>query len=191
MANRILKCYFCGEKDREDKIEVEYGKQKRRYHAKDCYNLYLKDQEFKSKEKQELDELVETIKKVHGIEIIPNQFFTHLQDIRNGNELFGRIGQKKSKEGYSYKVISETYKQCSNDINWAKNNKRFKGTLNFLLYTKAIIKDKIAGVGDAVKRKEEQAKEQKEREIDQSYDYGFVTYAHKEKEDEMDISDML
>lgn len=168
LSNRTLKCFWCGIKDKEDKIEVVNGTQKKRYHKLNCYDLYIKDQEFKKKEKEELDELVEVIKKVHGIETIPSQFYSYLQDIRNGNELFGRIGNKKSKQGYPYKTITATYEECLDSINWARNNRDFKGTMALLKYTRAIILDKIDGVSykiESRKRKEEVEKATEEQAV--------------------------
>lgn len=191
--SRKFVCQVCRGKDTDDKmIKIKVGKVNKRYHKLNCYDEYLADLEFKKQEKVELDELVETIKKVHEIEIIPNQFFSFLQDLRNGNEMFGRVGQKRSKGGYSYKIISETYKHHTQEINWARNNVDFRGdTFNLLKYTLAIIKKKIAGVSEIVKRKEQQDEIAKEQELNQSYDFGFDTHNYKEKKDEQDISDML
>lgn len=139
---------------------IDYiGKQKKRFHH-NCHKQYLEDQEFKRKEKEELDDLVETIKEVHNIEIIPNQFYSYLQDLRNGNELFGRIGQKKSKQGYTYMTIARTYEYCRDSIDWARNNRDFKGTLPMLKYTMAIIRDKISQVDYRIER------EQHKREVE-------------------------
>lgn len=154
MSGKILKCFWCGKRDREDKIEIIKGKQKRRYHSEKCYDEYLKDQEYKKREKEELDELIETIKKVHDIKAIPNQFYPFIQDLRNGNEFFGRIGQKRNKEGYRYSVIAETYLKCQSNIDWAKANVNFDNTFGMLKYTLAIIKKNIDKVNEEIERKE-------------------------------------
>lgn len=178
-------------------VVVKVGKVNKRYHKDDCYGKYLRDQKFKKKEKEELDSLVEAIKKIHGIEVIPNQFFSYLQDLRNGNELFGNIGQKKSKSGYEYYIIEQAYLENEDSINWARNNRDFKGnSFNFLKYTFAIIKNKIAGVNEATKQKEYQEKLTKEQELNQDYDYGLSgVYEHSQTQkgdsDEFDISKFL
>lgn len=191
MARKYI-CRWCREKDTDDKMTiVKVGKQNYRYHTEKCYEEYLKDKKFKEQESKELDELVETIKKVHDIEKIPRQFYPYLQDLRNGTELFGRIGQKKSKEGYRYKTIAETYLQCSDKIEWAKLNKNFKDTLSMLKYTYAIITNNI----DQVKKQMDRAEENKmtNKEVDQLIDYDIkaASYKPQDDEDELNISEFL
>lgn len=183
-------CPICKDKDYEANMTIDYiGKQKKRFHP-DCHEQHLEDQEFKKKEKEEMDDLVETIKEIHGIEIIPSQFYSFLQDIRNGNELFGNIGQKKSKQGYEYRVIEETYRQCIDSINWAMNNRNFKNTLAMLKYTRAIVMSNIAEVNEMVKRKEQQEKEMEY--VDQDIDFEVDDeVAYKKQDDGMDISQFL
>lgn len=192
MSGRILKCFWCGKRDREDKVEIIKGKQKRRYHSEKCYDEYLKDQEYKKREKEELDELIETIKRVHDIKAIPNQFYPFIQDLRNGNEFFGRIGERKSKKGYRYDVITKTYLKCQNNIDWAKRNKNFKDVFGMLRYTLAIIKNNIDEVDEEVKRKEEQEKQFKRKSVDQHNNYYISDKSIYQKEDdELDISKFL
>ncbi|WP_226035742.1 hypothetical protein [Aquibacillus saliphilus] len=168
---RQFKCQYCKNKDIDEKmVIVKHGKQNKRYHKVECYDLYIKDQEFKQQEKLELDELVEVIKEVHGIEVVPPQFFSYLQDLRNGNQLFGKVGQKKSKSGYSYKAISMTYEENKDTINWAKNNRDFNGTMNLLKYTRAIVADKVGQVAYRIesrdrKREFEKATEQQAESV--------------------------
>lgn len=170
---------------------VKVGKQNYRYHTEKCYEEYLKDKKIKEQESKELDELVEVIKQIHDIEKIPKQFYPYLQDLRNGTELFGRIGQKKSKEGYRYKTIAETYLQCSDKIEWAKLNKNFKDTLSMLKYTYAIITNNI----DQVKKQMDRVEENKmtNKEVDQLIDYDIkaASYKPQDDEDELNISEFL
>lgn len=187
---RLYKCPTCEGKDVEANMVIDYiGKVKKRFH-KDCHRKHLADLEFKKKEKEELDELVEVIKRVHGIEIIPHQFFSHLQDIRNGNELFGRVGEKRSKAGYSYKVIARTYQENTDAINWAMNNRNFSGTLNLLLYTRAIVKDKIAGVQYKIDNERSQLEDQ-QRHTELIKDYMEDDWTFNNEDNENDISDLL
>lgn len=190
MGKRKLICRWCRGKDTDDyMVIVKDGKQNKRYHKEACYDEYIADQEFKRKEREEMDELVETIKEVHDIKLVPNQFYSYLQDLRNGNELFGNVGKKRSKEGYPYRVIAQTYRECQGAINWARDNREFNGSLNFLRYTRAIIVDKIDEVHERVLSRERQ--EEEITEVDQSGSYELDTFTYKEKDDEMDISDML
>ncbi len=128
-------------------MKKERGKQVTWYHQT-C-------KDFKDKEKKEKDNLVEVIKETHGISLIPPQFYSFLEDIRNGNEFFGRVGEKKSKEGYSYTVIAETYKYCQDSIDWAIKNKTFNNVLNLLKYTRAIIINNIEDAEMSMEKHEE------------------------------------
>jgi len=153
---RKYKCPVCGIYDHEDSMVVEkIGGQNKRIHKVDCYRKYEREKEFKKKEREELDELVEVIKETHDIGIIPSSFYSYLQDIRNGNELFGKIGKKKSKDGYSYKVIAKTYKYCQDSIDWAIKNKTFKNTSNLLKYTRAIIINNLEDAEMSMEKHEE------------------------------------
>ncbi len=187
---RKYKCPVCGIYDHEDSMVVEkIGGQNKRIHKVDCYRKYEREKEFKKKEREELDELVEVIKETHSIGVIPNQFYSFLQDIRNGNELFGKVGQKKSKGGYTYRAISQTYIECKDTIDWAIKNKDFKNTMGMLKYTKAIILDNVYQVSRQIEIKKD--REQQKQEVEQSYDYNMEKFNYKEKEDEQDISDLL
>ena len=88
---------------------------KRRFH-KDCHEQFLIDKKFKEKEKAELDSWIETIKDVHRLKTVPRQFYPYINDLRNGNELFGKVGEKKSKEGYEFSVIEATYRDMVDGI---------------------------------------------------------------------------
>jgi hypothetical protein len=198
ISKRSYKCLVCSEKYLdEDMIIVEkVGKSNRRVCKGGCHNKYLADKEKKRIEKEQLGDLVEVIKEVHGIEIIPPQFYSYLQDIRNGNELFGRVGTKKSKQGYSYKEIAETYLDSKDSIRWARDNKDFKGnTMNLLKYTKAIVISNVANVADRLRHKEQQEETFKDNEVFQDYDYGLDVSTTKNqsnnKDDEQDISEFL
>ncbi len=192
---RKYKCPICEVYDYEDSMVVEkIGGQNKRIHKVDCYRKYEQEKEFKKKEREELDELVEVIKETHDIGIIPNQFFSHLQDIRNGNELFGKVGQKKSKDGYTYKVIAETYKDCQDSINWAKANKDFKNAMGMLLYTKAIIKDnvwKVAAREENKKNVQEQYQMDENKDVERFEHIARQPKKYKKKKKNVDVSKFM
>jgi hypothetical protein len=161
---KSFKCQVCGHKKEEDLMEVvtivsptTQKKRNLRYCKDDCYDSYLKEREFKRIEREELDYLTDVILKVHGIEVIPKQFFPHLQDIRNGSILFGKI-KRKQKKGYSYKVIAETYKHVEESIDWAKKTKTFNDTMSELKYGLAIVCNNLSLVRDKLIEHERQQK---------------------------------
>lgn len=120
-----VKCRWCKQKaEKETMIKVEQGKSNMYYHP-DCYKEYEKDKAFKEKERKELDELYETIKRIHGFEVIPSSFFADINALRNGDVLYGRI-KKQYKKGVSYKWMNYTYLYCEDQIKWCIKNKRDK-----------------------------------------------------------------
>ncbi|MCA1021502.1 hypothetical protein [Halobacillus litoralis] len=140
-----------------------------------------------------MDQLVEVIKDVHNISTIPNQFYSYLQDIRNGTEMFGRIGKKKSKQGYSYLTIAATYEDAKvfNSIKWSMKEKDFKNTLGMLKYGKAIVMNHIDQVSKRLEYKKEREQEEKNEVIDQDLTFEVDESKYKSKDDDMDISKFL
>lgn len=188
---RLLICQICRDKDYDENMIIEYhGKQRKRYHKGECHETYLKEEAKKKVENDEMGVLVEIIKDVHEINTIPNQFFSFLHDVRNGNEMFGKIGQKKSKQGYSFYVIGQTYLAHKDSINWAMNNREFQGTMNFLKYTLAIIKDKVASVEGSIESSKTQLADQKRQEsVVMGYTEDDWTFSNVDNDG--DISDLL
>ncbi|MNX90085.1 hypothetical protein D3C86_1221190 [compost metagenome] len=118
---------------------------KRYYHKVFCHEKYLQDKEFKQLEREQMDDLVSTIIKVHKLQgraSIPHTFYPFVQDIRNDSQLFGRM-DKRYKQGVTYKVIEDTYEYCSDKIEWARGNKEFKNILSELKYCLAIVRNNI------------------------------------------------
>lgn len=143
---RVLKCRHCDAKDSEEKVKHVHttsgGKSINMYFHLECYEEWLKEKEFKEKEQEELDKLVDVIMEVHDIDKIPHHFYPYIQDLRNGSVMLGKK-RKKYKEGFEYDVIAQTYKSCKESIRYWKNAKDFGGTLGELKYCFAIINDKI------------------------------------------------
>ena len=80
---RMLKCQRCGVADTEkDELEFDLVGEKKpvkKYYHKSCYQEHLKDKEFKAKESKELDELIEVIKDIYGVKVVPNTIYPFLQ----------------------------------------------------------------------------------------------------------------
>ena len=182
---RKVICVFCKEQDDRDIMT----KLKTRYIHYECLEKYKEEAKFKEREKKELDRLVEYIKEVHNIKIVPNTFFPFLQDLRNGNTRRGQIvGEKKYKEGYEYNVIRYTYRRYKDNVKWAIKNKSFEGTFNMLKYTLAIVSDKIAKVEQAYKRSDV-AKKREDSFIQN--DKRIKEYKYIKNKSKKDISDIL
>lgn len=141
---RPVKCPVCEKSgDREDMTYEE--KSKRYYHQQGCIDTFNKDKEFKAKERDELESLMNIIVKVHKLSSrssIPHSFYPYIQDIRNDSSLFGKIA-KRYKEGISYKTLEDTYNFCTDKIEWARGNKEFKNILSEMKYCLAIVKNNI------------------------------------------------
>ena len=190
-----VKCQWCQNKDEKETMTSEQiGKQNRYYHP-NCYDQYLIDKEFKQQERLELDSLVDVIKRVHDIKIIPNQFYPYLQQLRNDDVLFGKL-KKQYKQGVSYKVITDTYEYCQKDIAWAKGNKDFKQVMAELKYGLAIVKNNIENMTRekhkriALEEKEKELKKQGET-FKQIQERVKQSQAKKEDEDKVDLTTLL
>jgi hypothetical protein len=80
---------------------------------------------------------------LESYKLIPSTFYTYIEDVRNNNTLFGRVGEKNSKKGVSYSGISYTYEYCKETIREVHRTKEFKNFQMELRYGLAIIKNKI------------------------------------------------
>lgn len=168
MGTRKYKCYYCKKliENNNELLEITYGKNNniRRVH-KSCYD-------FLEKEKNELDSLIEYIKKIYNIEIIPSSFYIRLQDIRNGNDTYNKV--KKSKKGYRYKLVEYTYKKNLKEIQRTLPN--IKGDTNSqLLYGLAIVRNNINDVVKDLK-----AKQKRKKELDKIKNETIVTHIEQE-----------
>lgn len=182
---RDVKCVYCEKYDNRDIMT----NLKKRYIHYGCLEKHEKDMEFKEREKKELDRLVDYIKEVHNIKIVPSVFFPFLQDLRNGNTRRGKIiGEKKYKEGYEYNVIRYTYRKYKDNIKWAIRNKGFTGTFNMLKYTVVIVSDRIGSVEKAYKRSDV-AKKREDSFIQN--DKRVKEYKYIKSKSKEDISDIL
>lgn len=194
---KLLKCRTClltnatkEEMECEENVS-ESGKITRMYfHKGECWEKRLAHKEFLRTENEQLDNLCETIKRVHGLEIIPNSFFSLcLQPVRNGNY---RQGRKviKYKKGVSYKMLDETYKYCEKSIEKIRSTKDFGGTLNELKYCFAVVIDKIPVVAKKIRQKQKLEEEWKRKEemMKQSSILPERHVAYKPVEDDEDYS---
>lgn len=197
----LVKCKVCGTKDRKEAMHCiakqtgkfnKDGSEKliRSYYHHECWKK-------KSKEDTEWEELIETIKKAHGIEIIPQskKFYTKLNDIRNGDYGTGKK-RMKNKNGYEYPIITKAYKIYWNEMYRAIKYLRMKNpdtTMeNELNYGLGVIINRLEDVKRIEKRQELENKIIKEREEKELIEYeNRREVKYKKKKFEDDISDFL
>lgn len=191
---RTIKCNKCGISDTiKDELEFELvgEKQLKKYYHKGCFQEHLKDKVFKAQERVELDKLVEVIKDIYGVKLIPNGVYPFLQDLRNGNKFFGKHDYKY-KEGYTYDLIAETFSYCSDTIEYWNAKKSFNGFSHALRYGLAIVCDKLS----IVEQRRKQREKQKQLinihlENADAEDNEFETSYKKSKKSNADITDFL
>jgi hypothetical protein len=180
MAKRTNKCQWCKVSDtskEEMDIELVGKNQSAKYYHKVCYVPFLKEKEFKKKERVELDSLIEVIKEIYGVKVIPNSAYPFLQDLRNGTKFFGKYDYSY-KQGYSYSIIAETYDYCSDTIQYYNGVKSFNGFMGAFRYGLAIVCDKLSIV-EQRKKQRENSKVLIEKHIDQMEDDNEFATSYK------------
>ena len=130
---RMVKCCYCKIQDTKDNV---FQLPNKRYAHQKCYDGVQRD-------KKELDELVEEIKRIHNIDIIPPRFYPFLQDLRNGTNRCQGSSIKKKKQGYRYLIIKKTYQLYEKEIRKHISYNRIEDVNNMLMYSYAIITNKI------------------------------------------------
>ncbi len=184
MVSMQVICQYCRNKSERDEMLFEQqGKSKKYYHV-ECYAKYLVEREEKQKEVQRLDELMQVIKGIHGIDDIPKGFYPFIQDLRNGTIRFRGPVLKKYKEGVPYEVIEEAYRMSESSIAWSKQNKSFKNTMAELKYGLAIVSN---NVNDAYKNIRQRKRLNASMALMQKPDENKVEYRKKASEDITDF----
>jgi len=174
-------------------VETIVGEKKttRKYFHKHCYEDYLKVKAFKESERAELDKLIEKIKKIYGVKVVPHNVYPFLQDLRNGTKFFGK-NDYKYKEGYTYDLIAETFEYCSDTIEYYNSRKTFDGLSNAVRYGLAIVCDKLMVVESRRKQivKQKLQIERHLESVDETTEE-FETNYKKPTKGKADISDFL
>jgi len=199
LAKKTRKCARCkiDDTNKDDMIIEVVGVKKpvNKFYHKKCHIHHLKEKKFKAKEKEELDILIEVIKKIYGAKTIPNGIYPFLQDLRNGTKFFGR-DDYKYKKGYSYILIAKTFEYCSETIQYWNSKKDFGGLTNALRYALAIVCDKLSLVESRIKENEMRESIAERKVAAQNIDNEIIKTVETKsgkgkKTDEMDISDLL
>lgn len=150
---RKVKCKYCNELilDSEDLIvlkeKTKSDKTKNIHLHKQCQKDYIELIEYKENEIKWFNEVYEYIKELlnyDDTQKLPNSLVTRVQDLRNGTVIQKGIGRViKSKEGYTYKTILNTFLAMSEKIKWALENKDFTSEQNKINYMMVIIDSNI------------------------------------------------
>lgn len=150
MAN--IKCKYCNElllkADADLIIEITpKGNKKKIFLHKKCVDEYNELLEYKKNEITMFNEIYEYIKEFidySSEQILPRNLVTRIQDLRNGTIMQKGVGRVvKSKDGYPYAVIFDTFLSNADDIRWAMANKTFKNENGKIAYLMAIIDSHI------------------------------------------------
>jgi hypothetical protein len=196
MAGKTRKCQWCKEQGSLDSMVVEMvgnTKPVRKFYHNNCHVKYLEDKAFKEHEAKELDKLTETIKRIYGVKELPRTAFTLLQNLRNGEPVFGKRQQigKRYKQGYTYSLIEETFDHCSDTIEYWNGVKSFDGFMGAFKYALTIVIDKIYFVEQrAVERAKKQNLIEKHIAETQHEEQEFES-SYKKKTSNTDITDFL
>jgi len=150
---RKMKCQYCKELILEAnevlKLEgqTKAGNPKIINIHKKCEEEYRELMEYKENEIKWFKELYEYIKELLNYsenQKLPNSLVTRIQDLRNGTIIQRGIGRiVKSKNGYTYQTILNTFLTLSEKIMWAFNNKDFANETSKINYMMAIIDSNI------------------------------------------------
>lgn len=194
MARKLI-CRWCGNKSEIEFMEkVTKGKTNKYYHKEECYEAYLKEEEFKAEEALKRDSLYQKVMDIYDVKALPTSYYMQIEDLRHGNRIFKnqKIG-KRYREGYDYDLIEETYDESRSAIEWSLKNKAFVNLSNMLNYGLSIVINKIYEVErkrDTVKKREHMEEITNNTKDPMVFD-DFETSYKKKKEDNEDFFDML
>jgi len=174
--------------------KVTKGKTNKYYHKEECYEAYLKEEEFKVEEALKRDSLYQKVMDIYDVKALPTSYYMQIEDLRHGNRIFKnqKIG-KRYREGYDYDLIEETYDESRSAIEWSLKNKAFVNLSNMLNYGLSIVINKIYEVErkrDTVKKREHMEEITNNTKDPIVFD-DFETSYKKKKEDNEDFFDML
>jgi len=135
------------------------GVEKKIFLHSECVDEYKELMIYKKNEVTLFDEVYEYIKELldySSEQRLPNSLVTRLQDMRNGTINQRGVGRiVKSKEGYPYDVIYDTFLSNADAIRWAMSNKTFKTEGNKISYLMAIVDSHINDTYIRFKSKED------------------------------------
>jgi hypothetical protein len=146
------KCKYCETViEKEDHLiileKTKTDKDKKIHLHKKCEKEYKELMEYKQNELKWFDEIYQYILDLLDYtseQQLPKFLITRLQDLRNGTIMKKDVGRiVKSKNGYRYEVILDTFLKKGDYIRWAFKNKTFNNEHNKINYMMAIIESDI------------------------------------------------
>lgn len=150
---RKVKCQYCKEFILEAsevlrlEEQTQAGKIKKVNIHKKCEKEYRELMNYKENEIKWFKDLYEYIKELlsyNETQKLPNSLVTRIQDLRNGTIIQRGVGRiVKSKDGYTYQTILNTFLTLSEKIRWAFDNKDFTNESSKINYMMAIIDSNI------------------------------------------------
>lgn len=196
MAGQAVKCQWCKatipssvDKEtlaKEVKVSDSTGKSKNLYYHPECYPEYLKDVEFRKKEREQKDELNETVKKIYNLQFnLPVRWWEYVSDFREGTNRHEKFWKKKYKKGVPFNVIREAFLLSVQDIEWARMNKKFSNLDQELRYGLMIMQGKVNDAYRKMKTREQQAKQSEAMEkllLEDMKDNREVSFNKKQQE---------
>lgn len=194
---RKLICQWCGDKSPKSEMQqVKVGittKVNKYYHKNECYEAFLKEEEFLAEEAIKKDNLYNTVMNIYDIKVLPKSFYMQIEGLRHGNRVFKRQNMgKRYREGYDYDLIEESYEYSKDSIEWSLENKAFTNLANALNYGLSIIINNIYVV--ELRRDSRQSKDHLQevsenlRQSDPAIMDDFESSYRKKEKDEDDIS---
>lgn len=151
MGGRYCICRTCKRKiNTSYAIKIFRGKQKNFFCSEECVARKKKEWDEIDREVKEWDNLYNYIISLLGYtseQKPPKSFITRLQDLRNGTIIQKGIGKiVKSKSGYPYPVILETFVKMEAQIKYYLKNRHFRNESMKINYIMAIIESNINDV---------------------------------------------
>lgn len=201
---KYVKCKTCQENvlikekttlmDNYPRVSAETGKVKNNWcHKGECYEKFIAHQAFLDEELNKQNELDLVVKEIHQVNFpLPRNYWTMIQDIRNGTTRYKRDFKKHYREGVGYDVLKEAYLMSRQNIEWARLNKRFKNLEAELRYCLIIAHSKVNDAHKKMKRTEQSIKQTEAREeqfIEDMMENRVVKF--KKQKSEFDISHIL
>jgi hypothetical protein len=163
-----VKCQLCNEHvpisekgtlTVEVKVSKSTGMAKNNYFHPECYPKHLEKQDFLLKEREQKDELNETVKKIYSLKFdLPHRWWELIADLREGTNRYQKFWKKKYKQGVPFNVIKEAYLLSVQNIEWARLNNKFKTTDQELRYGLIIMQGKVNDAFRKMKTREQQDK---------------------------------
>lgn len=148
----LVKCFKCKEKHDKEEMVMYEVKKPRRYFHKECYEMFIKEQEQREKDLMELDELYQYLLRLHNINLLDGRMMEKIQDLRNGSIKINGKKIKKYKQGVSYSLMLETYKHFDQRIDYIIHSNQFQTKWNEFSYVFGTMVNNINTVKELNKR---------------------------------------